>query len=39
MIRQSLMETDDGTPVDALEFTVGDEEHTVYFNLSKTFPE
>ena len=33
------METDDGTPVDALEFTVGDEEHTVYFNLSKTLPE
>jgi hypothetical protein len=37
--RQSLMRIDDGTPVDALEFTAGDEEHTVYFNLSKTFPE
>jgi len=24
MIRQSLVETDDGTPVDALGFTVGD---------------
>ena len=39
MIRLSLMETDDGTPVDVFEFTVGDEEHTVYFNLAKTFPE
>ena len=39
MIRQLLMETDDGTPVDALEFTVDDEEHTMYFNLAKTFPE
>jgi len=39
LVQQSLMRTDDGTPVDALEFTVGDEEHTVYFNLAKTFPE
>ena len=39
MIRQSLMETDDRTLVDALEFTVGDEKPTVYFNLSKTLPE
>ena len=38
MICQSLIETDDGTPVDALEFTVGDEEHTVYFNMAKSFP-
>ena len=39
LVQQSLMRTDDGAPVDALEFTVDDEEHTVYFDLAKTFPE